>query len=1794
MASKKGVTTRSKGQESEAPEAPTQAPTAAVGPPAPIQQQTGSPTNSPPETQQMIVEFMQLMRNQQEDFMTQMALRQEQMALENMREREAQREILQQHQRLVVERTTPTRDGQALRMDPEETPANLALQLDGANIRNHNNRRDSASHRLTTFNGGMNREGMLTVESDKHTSIIWENRSIDGFLKFLDDIDKFILTYNQPVPHLFTHINENLQEVLSELLYVHKPNKYTSMTDIFKATTADIIEMVQIYFAPRDLAHFNTLLTSSCKKYEVTQRGDFYAPTRLKLYGLKKKFKDRFDFLVAGATKTGRKESIPAINYKQGGVLNIWTDLTPEGSRESFKQMLINARYDTLDDFLDKYMAKVDETNNLSENIKVYKYRIGGASNYERGQEKRSKDNERLYHMQDEDMGGKEDVYEDEEELFAMGSNVKEDYSQEACPKLLTKGQCWQRDCRYSHKARTIEQEREKLLQKWSGAQKKLTAEARDQKTMMEKKQQPLEAPMGLRNAQRNATADVTKSWRKIFDPKSHKRVPDVRIMEEAEADIPDQQPEQTSDSEDSEFALISAFLKVEGSKQHNVAKRPATARVKGGGEQIEVKAALFDTGASSSNYVSDNWINSNNLQRHLLPANRSVKVANGETCTINHRITLEISFKHRDGSPTTAMLDFLVLEGLNMDLVVGLPTICGCFKELFIEMIEESTIECTNDNIADIRNIQPAILKQKPVNLCWTAPLCEEEKMIPEPASFQNIFFLEASYEDSLKQFLEDLPSRIDPEFNRTTEVFQYLSREAVDVFVPRSWDGIAGVEVELDFDPAMPSRIRPAPRKIPAAVADAAKKEFDRMCGYMYRPSTSPISSPLVVAPKATAPYVRLCGDYRVINRFVLMFNYPIPDPKTELHRVAMFSVYIDLDMKNAFHGIKLKWLTSRILSVQTPYGQFEPIFLPEGVSPASLILMAIMYDIFVDYMEWMIVIFDNMLILAHNYEDAFQKLVKVIERCKEKNIILKLSKSRFGVKEVEFFGYVCSGGAYSLSQGRINEVTAIPFPSGGNKVRKMQQFLGAAMYFRPFIYQFSEKSTKLHQMTHKDFNWDKSKWTEDYEAIFNSFKDDIAHSFTLYHPDYGLPWFLYVDASDEAVGGVLIQLVNETEQQVIAFVSKKFTPTAKRWSTIEKECFAMFYSVQKLQYYLFMKKFTLLTDHNNLLWMESSHVPKIVRMRIYLQNFSFDLIHVKGKENVFADWLSRMYPEDDAAVDMDMLRLCFSMEDSPEDRADGGVDATIAKVHNSRMGHHGVQRTWLLLNKHVPGHGIPIRIVQDYVSRCVWCQKVRNTLASTLAGPIRAIVPEHTRHMCGYDTLYVEKDKLGRQYLHVFKFIPSRLVFLYPAETLTAENLATAMFVCFTTYGVTDILITDPGSNIDSQTVDVLMRWMGIRLRMSLVGRHQSNMVERSHRETLRFLSTLVNEERIRDRWSEPHVLATIQFLLNSEASHETSLSPFEYTFGSEDRQYFRLPEVMENKDLADKYVQTLNDNLRLIREVAKGVQESFQKGRKESNPNAGVNSYLVGDMVLVNEEGLDNRKGKLSCKFSGPYIITSTHKADISCKHIVTGKVRTVHMEHLKPYFGSKEEAYKAALTDDNQYVIRMIHTYMGDPELRSEMKFRVEFEDGDIRWLPFNQDLATSAPFVAFCSSKPELEPLTHTVEEWRKQKKVINAEGVQGVEPGDTCYVDLRAWGWGYLENTGLPDILDNIYVVPCKYVKWTSQKKLKIDVKCELFDQLFEWAAVDVNAYGRQLAVTDNMILVDQELCRTYPKILE
>ena len=193
----------------------------------------------------------------------------------------------------------------------------------------------------------------------------------------------------------------------------------------------------------------------------------------------------------------------------------------------------------------------------------------------------------------------------------------------------------------------------------------------------------------------------------------------------------------------------------------------------------------------------------------------------------------------------------------------------------------------------------------------------------------------------------------------------------------------------------------------------------------------NNSPICSPLVIAPKATAPFIRFCGDYRKVNEYITIPQDPIPVVIHELTKAAKFKVFIDLDMANSFHQIPLSEEFSNILSVKTPWGLVRPKFLPEGVGPASGLLQRIVREIFSPFEEWTIVIFDNFLVLADDYQDAYKKLKLILDRCAEYGVVLKMKKSFIGVDKVNFFGYEVTHGKWQMSQTRKDAIDAFQFP-------------------------------------------------------------------------------------------------------------------------------------------------------------------------------------------------------------------------------------------------------------------------------------------------------------------------------------------------------------------------------------------------------------------------------------------------------------------------------------------------------------------------------------------------------------------------------------------------------------------------------------------------------------------------------------------------------------------------------------------------------------------------------------------
>ena len=1261
------------------------------------------------------------------------------------------------------------------------------------------------------------------------------------------------------------------------------------------------------------------------------------------------------------------------------------------------------------------------------------------------------------------------------------------------------------------------------------------------------------------------------------------------------------------------------------------------------GSDEINLGFILFDTGALHRSYISEELVSKNRLKwKNNIKNNESLVRLADQRTVIGSKEELSgiLTIMGNNHEEFTADLNFIVWSMPGMDIIIGLPDITDFYKEKLVQMISTMKME-PGDTIQWSHGVNEE---------------SEEESNTEVPCSFtEALNFMEVSYEESVDIYINSLDSHIGDNLKTSKRLNTILhSKEAMGVFVPKEWTGIKGFpNLDLKFKPNFPDMHRIRSRPINPKLYEHAKKEFDRLSQYMYKESVSPWASPLVIAPKATAPFIRFCGDYRWLNEMVVLPQAYIPHVQHEIEKAMGFSVFLDIDMTNSFHQLILSEETSRRLAVQTPWGLVEPRFLPEGVSPASGYLQSYVMEMFKDFAEWSITIFDNILLLAHNEEDACKKLEIFIERCYSRNVILKMQKTWLGFSSVKFFGYKVSYGKYEMDSDRKKAISEYTMPTNQ---KGMQRFLGAALFFKGFVPDYSKTAAPLNEMTHADFNWNHSNWKKDYQKSFEELKLALINSTANHFPDYDLPWVLRVDASDVAVGSVLFQertsLLGETVHEPIAFASSKFTPTAFKWDAFKKEAYAAYFAVHHFSYYLRGKPFILETDHRNLLWIEKSEVPIVVRWRVYLQSFVMYIRHIPGTQNRVADWLSRMerYFNSSTAIthmssmhsDVSLLLHMNLFQDSermieeeltPSDKvyqrqefADESIERhselirsppepaeqivapevvvplhmtpeeTLKKLHGGRNLHFGARRTWLLLNKQFPGHRIPYRFVQDFISSCPLCQKDRLGMMDFLEPVVRHIKPPHQRSRVGVDRLTVTPaDKQGNNTLIVVVEHFSKHVGAYPAPDYSAMSLATALFQYFTTFGVFEEIWSDPGSDMMSQVVLQLNTWLGIKHVVSLVDRHESNGVEGTNKQLLRHLKTLVHDERVANRWSNPTVLCLVVFSINDAINSETGVRPFDAKFGSMDGPYLQLPDKALPKDITNEWVQSLDKDLKLIRSISSQFQAKLIAERLAITPEDRQNVFQPGDLVLFQLNPDNHLPTKLSSPFLGPYRVLQQQTNNVECKHLVMGNIRWIHVTRLKLFHGSKEEGYKVALLDADQHVIRRILLWRGNPLKRTSMSFKIEFEDNDVLWVPYSKDLDDSAQYGAFIEEHPMLFPLRYKAERSSKEVTTLRKKVITLVQPDDIVYVELRcAFGLDWYDTLSIPDKYEVIYVVAVQYIRWRNASHKFIQPKVLVLDEVMaDWDNYDVFSFGTNRILLETMHLIDETFVVQHPEII-
>ena len=201
----------------------------------------------------------------------------------------------------------------------------------------------------------------------------------------------------------------------------------------------------------------------------------------------------------------------------------------------------------------------------------------------------------------------------------------------------------------------------------------------------------------------------------------------------------------------------------------------------------------------------------------------------------------------------------------------------------------------------------------------------------------------------------------------------------------------------------------------------------------------------------------------------------------------------------------------------------------------------------------------------------------------------------------------------------------IAACPRPKTKKEVRR---FLGLAGYYRRFIPNFAELTSPLTDLTQKGAS-DPVQWTEQCQESLERVKQALCGEPLLHTPNFSLPFVVQADASGRGLGAVLSQQVRGIDRPVL-YISRKLSEREARYSTVERECLAIRWAVDALQYYLLGRPFTLCSDHAPLQWLHRMKDVnnRITRWYLALQPFNFRVIHRPGAQMAVADFLSRSH--------------------------------------------------------------------------------------------------------------------------------------------------------------------------------------------------------------------------------------------------------------------------------------------------------------------------------------------------------------------------------------------------------------------------------------------------------------------------------------------------------------------------------------------------------------------------------------
>ena len=299
--------------------------------------------------------------------------------------------------------------------------------------------------------------------------------------------------------------------------------------------------------------------------------------------------------------------------------------------------------------------------------------------------------------------------------------------------------------------------------------------------------------------------------------------------------------------------------------------------------------------------------------------------------------------------------------------------------------------------------------------------------------------------------------------------------------------------------------------------------------------------------------------------------------------------------------------------------------------------------------------LVYLDDVIIHSKSIEEHIQHVDQILGTLARAGVSLKLKKCRFFTSTVKYLGHIIKPGTLEIDKAAVASLQEARPPETQSEIRS---FLGMCNVYRRFIPKFSDTAEPLNALLRGGHPTQIAKWGEKEERSFRTLLNAVCSPPVLVLPKKDFPYTVDTDASDYQVGCALFQTQPDGKRQPIGFWSRTLRGPERNYSASERECLAVVFALQTLRPYLACEKFTVYTDHAALHWLLNIREPsgRLMRWRLRLSEFDFNIEYKKGICNTQADALSRLRTNAEVQFDADESDIpVYAVVDSDDEEDD-----------------------------------------------------------------------------------------------------------------------------------------------------------------------------------------------------------------------------------------------------------------------------------------------------------------------------------------------------------------------------------------------------------------------------------------------------------------------------------------------------------------------------------------------------------